>query len=239
MANRRLDWLVYTIMHRIVPYYARKVARQARSADITHLMAYIHASVVSTAATETSPEPATRRAMALGPRARPAVVPPSVDLDALLAELRQSLAAAAEAGAGPAAVEQAARQIKVAILGANELAAGTAHTAQLIANCGDNSLLRKEPAQLGGGSKARGKRGRKPGAGADADGVEPAALLPAAASGGKAKKPKTLRGQLMAMPRAPSPQLPAVPPAVLPTAPPAPRAAAFEPVYGTRRGGKR
>jgi hypothetical protein len=41
-ANRRLDWLVYTIMERIVPYFFRKYARNTRDQDECDLMAYVH-----------------------------------------------------------------------------------------------------------------------------------------------------------------------------------------------------
>ena len=33
MANRRLDWLVYTIMERIVPYYIRKYRHKVEETD--------------------------------------------------------------------------------------------------------------------------------------------------------------------------------------------------------------
>ena len=121
MANRRLDWLVYTIMERIVPYYVRKYVQKERKTDTSDLMAYIHElRATEAAAAATAAEPAAQpTAAARAPRARPVVAPKRADLAGLWAELGAALNVAHDAGVGAKADAAAEDFLKRAIYAAS------------------------------------------------------------------------------------------------------------------------
>ena len=202
MANRRLDWLIYTIMERIVPYYVRKYVRRERKTCTSDLMAYIHELRAADVAAAATSQPAARPAAAVrAPRARPIAAPKRVDLAGLWAELQAALSAAHDAGVGAAADADASGFLKNAIYAAQckVAEAGAAAPQPLLKNPGDDSLVCGVPAALGGNRGKKRSRAQSKPAAADGGDAPPQKLLPANVPG-KAKKPKPLHAQLLATP---------------------------------------
>ena len=221
MANRRLDWLVYTIMHRIVPYYVRNLARNTRDQDECDMMAHVHATLADDddddgmAASDAAPPRAGPPAAPRAPRSqlwRVAVA--NKTIADLVAELLSSVQEVSAAGYMQGATAEAATYLRRGIAAVKGVAHGAPPT--FLSNAGDNLTERKDPPALK--ERARGGKGKRTGAAAAEPGEAPAKcvkLLPNKATGGKAK-PKQLLAQLKATPGAPSP----APPTGAPPPPP-------------------
>jgi len=193
MANRRLDWLVYTIFKRIVPYYTRNYARNTRDQDECDMQEYAHHVLdeeelagPSTTARAHPPIPLAPRA----PRSEVSHARAEETLDKLMERMRTAVDVAKAEGRGAAALSAAITFVRRAAIKV-EMAGLSLVANPLVANGGDNSTKRKEPAALGGAGKRRRTAGSVP----------VVKLVPNAASG-RARKPKALRKQLAAMPGA-------------------------------------
>jgi hypothetical protein len=202
MANRRLDWLVYTIMHHIVPYYVRNNARNTHDKDVRDMMAYVHA--MRDAEAEAAADEADDTCVG-APEEEHVVPAPRTqqwrsenlaeDIVTLRAQVLEAHAAARAAGKGQAAMADEKQSLQRLLLKIAKTTAGVAPAEPLVPNAGDNRQTRKDPRVLGGAGGGGGKKRRPSG-----DGEAPSPkrkLLPN--NSARKKKPKQLRAQLAAM----------------------------------------
>jgi len=195
MANRRLDWLIYTILHHIVPYYMRKHGRNAWRDEQRNLTAFCQSGLLAVAllappGAVAAPANPVRVAAGLAHAERAQ----SELLDAQLASFASKLAEARAAGIGSAALANTAGLLKSALISVElAMARGAAASTPLVPVPGGNSLVRADPAVLGGSAPSGSQRKR-----ARAEGQAPP--LVAVKKAGRTPKPKGLGAQLRAMP---------------------------------------
>jgi hypothetical protein len=206
MANRRLDWLVYTIMRHIVPYFVRNNARNNHDKDERDKMAYVHAMQAAQVSAEAEAAVAEEADCAYTPASEEVQVVAApreqlwraentaADIVALRAQVLEAHAAARAAGKGMAALADEKESLQRLLLKMQMTTAGTSSAEALLPNPGDNHQTRSDPRALGG---TGGKKRRADG---DGRGAAPKRkLLPNNPT--RTKAPKQLRKQLEATPQ--------------------------------------
>lgn len=197
MANRRLDWLVYTILHRIVPYYVRHHVGNTRVADERDLMEFVHGRLreeCASAAEVAQPGalvPARTSAARTAAAAQRGTAHREATLEKHAAQLLELVRQAAALGHGVEAHATALRAIKAAKISMGQLIAGTSVGGTLLPVAGDDHQQRRRPREFGGGLGSSPKRKKK------VDSTPPVQQLLRNKQAGKQRKAKSVRQQLM------------------------------------------